>query len=86
MLQQVCHFKVDVIAGDANAVVLCCLAQPMQTPPFSVEGLGWQWMGQTLRPRLHARPCDPDEHDEHNMWNPMLGLFCHVHVGVFMEA
>ena len=29
---------------------------------------------------------DPDEYDEHIMWNPMLGLFCHVQVGVFMEA
>ena len=29
---------------------------------------------------------DPGECDEHNMWNPMLGLFCHVHVGVFTEA
>ena len=24
--------------------------------------------------------------DEHNMCNPMWGLFCHVHRGVFMEA
>ena len=29
---------------------------------------------------------DPDEYDEHNMLNFMLGLFCHVQVGVFMEA
>ena len=29
---------------------------------------------------------DPDEYDEHIMWNPMLGLFCYVQVGVFMEA
>ena len=27
----------------------------------------------------------PDDYDEHNMWNPMLGLFCHVHVGAIME-
>ena len=25
---------------------------------------------------------DPDEYDEHNMWNPTLGLFCHVDIGV----
>ena len=24
-----------------------------------------------------------DEYDEHNMWNPMLGFFCHEHVGAF---
>ena len=29
---------------------------------------------------------DPDEYDEHNMWNPMLGLFCHEHFCAFMEA
>ena len=29
---------------------------------------------------------DPDEHDEPNMWNPTLGLFCHVQVGVFTES
>ena len=27
---------------------------------------------------------NPDEHDEHNMWNPTLGLFCHVNIGVMM--
>ena len=29
---------------------------------------------------------DPDEYDEHIMRNPMLGLFCHVQVGVLMES
>ena len=30
---------------------------------------------------------DPDEYDEHKMWNLMLGLvFCHEHVGSFMES
>ena len=29
---------------------------------------------------------DPDEYDEHNMWNPMLGLSCHVQHGALMEA
>ena len=29
---------------------------------------------------------DPDESDEHHMWNPMLGLFSHVQIGVFMES
>ena len=29
---------------------------------------------------------DPDENDHHNMWNPMLGLFCHVQVGVLVES
>ena len=29
---------------------------------------------------------DPDELVEHNVWNPMLGLFCHADVGIFMEA
>ena len=43
--------------------------------PFSVEGLGWQWMSP-----------HPDQFDEHNIWNPMLGPLCHAHIGVFMEA
>ena len=29
---------------------------------------------------------DADEYDEHNMWSPMLGLFCHVQVGVVMDS
>ena len=29
---------------------------------------------------------DPDEHDGHNIWNPMSELLCHAHTGVFMEA
>ena len=29
---------------------------------------------------------DPDEYDEHNIWNPMIVLLCHAHIGVFMEA
>ena len=29
---------------------------------------------------------DQDEFDEHNMWNPTLGLFCHVDMGVCMGA
>ena len=49
---------------------------------FSVEDLGEQWLGPTS---LLTSP-DPDEDDEHNMWNPMLGLFCHVQVGVFVES
>ena len=29
----------------------------------------------------------PDhEHDEYNMWNPMLGLFGRVDIGALMEA
>ena len=47
-------------------------------------------MSAALRPRL---PCsslltspNPNEYDEHNIWNPTLGIFCHVQVGVFMEA
>ena len=46
-------------------------------------GLGWQWMSRTPRPRSLS---DPDEYDEHNIWNPMLELLCHAHIGVFMEA
>ena len=38
-------------------VVLCCVAQPRQTPPCSAESLGWQWTDPL--PRLHARPCSP---------------------------
>ena len=34
-----------------------------------------------------TRTCsDPDELVDHNVWNPMLGLFCHAEIGTFMEA
>ena len=66
------------------ADVLCCLAQPVQTRLFSVEGAGWQWTGPTLR--LHSTPSDSVACDEHNIWNPVLELLFHVHVGAFMEA
>ena len=29
---------------------------------------------------------NPDEFVEHNIWNPILGLICHAHIGVSMEA
>ena len=29
---------------------------------------------------------EPDEYDHHNMWNLVLGLFCHVQVGVVVES
>ena len=29
---------------------------------------------------------DPDKCDEHNIWNPMLELLCHTHLGISMEA
>ena len=29
---------------------------------------------------------DPDELDEHNMWHPMLELFCHADIGKLVEA
>ena len=29
---------------------------------------------------------DPDELAEHNMWNPMLELFCHADIGILLEA
>ena len=87
VLQQVCHLKVDVIAGNTNAVDLCCLAQPMQTPP---EGLDWQWRHKTLPPLLHACPCSPLRMPM-IMTNTKCGILCwdffyHVHVGAFMEA
>ena len=65
VLQQVCHFKVDVIAGSANA--RCFVLFGSADGDASFFCLGWQWMGQTPLPRLHARPClispVPDEHD-----------------------
>ena len=27
-----------------------------------------------------------DELEEHNAWNPMLELFFHAHIGVFMKV
>ena len=29
---------------------------------------------------------EADELVEHNVWNPMLGLFCHADIGIFMAA
>ena len=28
---------------------------------------------------------DPDEYVDHNMWNPLLVLLCHVQIAVIME-
>ena len=38
------------------------------------------WLTSTLS------SSDPDEGDEHNIWNPMLELPCQAHIGVSMEA
>ena len=54
-------------------VVLCCVAQPRQTPLFSAESLGWQWMDPL--PRLHARPCSPFRIPM-NMTNTTCGILC----------
>ena len=72
--------------GMTHSVEFCCVSIATRRDPvpfgsadpevsFSVKDLGSQWMGPTPRPRLRGRPC---EYDEHNMWNSMLGLFCHV--------
>ena len=29
---------------------------------------------------------DPGDYDDHNMWDSMLGLLCHVRTGVFMDS
>ena len=29
---------------------------------------------------------EPNEHHEHNIWNPVLERLCHAHFGVIMEA
>ena len=29
---------------------------------------------------------ESNEYHEHNMWNPILELLCHAHIGVCMEA
>ena len=71
-------------------VDLCCLAQPMQTPPF-FSGSSWSTTDEpdtasTFTCSSLLTSPDPDVYDEHNMWNPMLGLFCCVKIGVFLEA
>ena len=53
VLQQVCHFKVDMIVGNANA--RCFFVLDADASILS----GLQWMGQTPLPRLHARPFSP---------------------------
>ena len=35
---------------------------------------------------VFARLPDSDEYDEHNIWNPMLNLFCLEYVGAVMES
>ena len=61
----------------------------MQTPLFS----GKSWLAMEGSATSSTFTCSslltspgPDEHDGHNMWNPMLGLFCHEQVGSRMEA
>ena len=66
----------------------------MQTPPL-FSGRSWLAMDESdtsstfTCSSLHPSP-DP-ECDEHNMWNPTCGtpcwdFFCHVQVGVFVDA
>ena len=52
--------------------------------PFSAEGLGLAMDVSDTSSTLTSS--DPDEYDGHNIWNPMLELLCHAHIGVFMEA
>ena len=67
--------------------LLCRLAQWMQTLSV-VERVLWQWRGWTSS-TSPARRClplrTPVNYDDHNMWNPMLGLLCHVQAGVLMD-
>ena len=67
----------------------CYFAQPMQTSLFNKRS--WFAMdgpdtSSTFTCSSLCTSWDPDEFDEPNMWNPMLGHFCHVQVGVFMES
>ena len=86
-LQERTRSKKDVIKPwMTHSVEFCCVSIATRRDPvpfgstgpevsFSVKDLSSQWMGPTPRPRSRGRPC---EYDQHNMWNSMLGLFCHV--------
>ena len=70
--------------GPGNANVLPSLF------PFPCTGTGMAMEGSTTSSTLTcSSPLttpDQDEFDEHNMWNPKLGLLCHVDMGVYMGA
>ena len=49
------------------------------------NGGGWHFV--YLLPAHRCLPLlDPGDNDDHNMWNPMLGLLCHVQAGALKDS
>ena len=63
--------------------VLCCLALLMQTPPL-FKRKHWLAMDSSDTSSTPT-PSDFVASDETNIWNPVLELLFHAHVGAFME-
>ena len=72
-----------------GGLLFCCSAQSMQPflcgvkPCLTMEGSDTSSTSSCSS--LLTSP-DFEEYDEHNVWNPMLNLFCHEYVGAVMES
>ena len=62
--------------------ITCCFAQSTQAPFLSGRPQLTVDVSDTSSTLTSSKS---DEFDEHNIWNPMLRLLCHAHVGVPLE-
>ena len=81
------------LTGDSPAGQLThCLTSTNPTPIGASEDWG-EIPDRTLRQvdwsvgfESTDHTSDTDDPTAHNMWNPMLELFCHAEIGILMEA
>ena len=77
--------------NDLETVTLVCAVWLSRCRRLLFSGRSWLTVDEcdtssTFTCSSLLTSLDPDEYDEHDMRNPMLGLFCHVQVGVLMET
>ena len=65
---------------------LVCAVVPLQLYAIIDNGGTRHLTSSTSTSSSLLTSTDPDAYEEHNMWNLMMGLFCHEHVGAFMES
>ena len=72
--------------------VMRCLTSPSPTPIGTSEDWGGILCGTSSQVDWSVgsastdHTSDSDDPAEHNMWNPMLELFCHAEIGILMVA
>ena len=72
-----------------GGLLICCSAQSMQPllcggkPCLTMEASD---TSSTYSCSSLLTSPDSEEYDEHNVWNPVLNLFCHKYGGAIMES